>query len=284
MTWDVLQGDALAILPTLPAESVQCVVTSPPYWQLRDYGVPSQIGLEPTPEQYVDDLVAIFAEVRRVLRKDGTLWLNLGDSHVARPGQGAIFDTMTLNRAKRRPRGHGRWGAGSKHAPGLKPKDLVGIPWQVAFALRAAGWWLRAEIIWAKPNPMPESVTDRPTRAHEQVFLLSRSARYFYDADAVAEPATSRSRNLRSIWTIPTEAFHDEHFATFPKRLVEPCVKAGSRPGDVVLDPFAGSGTTGLVALRLGRSFVGIELNPTYAEMARRRIEDDAPLFNVDAR
>jgi DNA modification methylase len=198
--------------------------------------------------------------------------------------------------------------------PGLKPKDLVGIPWRLAFALQADGWYLRSDIIWAKPNPMPESVTDRPTRAHEYVFLLTRSARYFYDADAVREPSGQyigvtweqrkaagegmrrgfsqngasglapheAGRNPRSVWNIPTEPFPEAHFATFPKKLVEPCIKAGSRTGDFVLDPFAGSGTVGVVALRLGRSFIGIELSPTYAEMARRRIENDAPLFNMD--
>ena len=314
MTWTVLEGDARIELPTLAAESVQCVVTSPPYWGLRDYGVEGQLGLEPTPEEYVANLVAIFREVRRVLRKDGTAWLNLGDSYNTTPAGNRIPSGISQLTAKRVGR-LDEYNTQPKTFPGLKPKDLVGIPWRVAFALQADGWWLRSDIIWAKPNPMPESVADRPTKAHEHVFLLSKSARYFYDADAVKSPVTNggkvrhgpiyaasaavfgiekktgnmaddavwttpTSANLRSVWNIATEPFPDAHFATFPKKLVEPCIKAGSRPGDLILDPFCGAGTSGVVALRLGRSFVGIELNPEYVEMARRRIENDAPLFN----
>lgn len=330
--WSVLEGDVRERLTDLEDESVQTVVTSPPYWGLRDYGVAGQIGLEKTPGEYVEALVGIFAEIRRVLRSDGTVWLNLGDTyHNADKWSGGGANT---GKHTRTPNGEvaskavrRRWSA----LEGLKPKDLVGIPWRVALALQADGWCLRADIIWAKPNPMPESVTDRPTKAHEYIFLLTKSARYFYDADAVREPATypngpnapdrisspygqgftrrarsgnkarklvvptrpndhrgssmpwedTNGRNLRDVWTIATEPSRQAHFATMPKALVEPCVKAGSRPGDLVLDPFAGSGTTGVVVLRLGRRFVGIELNPEYAEMARRRIFDDAPLFNA---
>jgi DNA modification methylase len=329
--WEVRQGDSLELLRAMPDASVQTCITSPPYWGLRDYGtgtweggdqdcphrggspdggvrpngaprateayaqarsspvrdvcrcgalrIDQQIGLERTPEEYVARLVDLFREVRRVLREDGTLWLNLGDSY-----------------------------ATGMPIPGLKPKDLVGIPWRVAFALQADGWWLRSDIVWAKPNPMPESVTDRPTKAHEYVFLLTKGESYFYDAEAVEEPSTDRecgnldtnefarvdpekgrtranphkikarpTRNRRTVWTIATQPFAEAHFATFPEALVEPCVLAGSKPGDLVLDPFAGSGTTGVVALRHGRRFLGLELNGEYASMARRRIA--GPLF-----
>ena len=396
MTWQVITADVLEGLARLPDESVQTVVTSPPYWGLRDYGVEGAIGLEPTPEIYVDRMVQVFREVRRVLRRDGTCWVNLGDSYannhpnpnndddrwkksgLAGIGSQKYRDTLKAGTA----------GTVPKATPGLKNKDLVGIPWRVAFALQADGWYLRSDVIWAKPNPMPESVTDRPTKAHEYVFLLTRSARYFYDADAVREPhlpvslariekplhhqhpdnvgvgippvdtermgerfAHPNGRNMRSVWSIPTEPFPQAHFATFPKALVVPCIKAGTsekgacpecgaawvrqverEPSDwaerrengepmrhgldgaaavgaggfeglkatttgwkpscshdldpvpcQVLDPFAGSGTVGVVALRYGRSFVGIELNPEYAEMARNRIRDDGPLFNVQS-
>ncbi len=321
--FQIIEGDALQTLRTLPDESVHCCITSPPYWGLRDYGVEGQLGLEPTPEAYVCRLAGIFAEIRRVLRADGTAWLNLGDSYArdARKGQhkpgdagkqGYVYD-----------RGNGRASATldlKAPGPGLKPKDLVGIPWRVAFALQADGWYLRSDIIWSKPNPMPESVIDRPTKAHEYLFLLSKSERYFYDAPAIAEPATETSlkkftdngtdkqrghgrrhagfngryarrlelegvpstRNRRSVWTIATEPFPQAHFATFPKALAELCVLVGSPPKGVVLDPFAGSGTTGVVALRHGRSFIGIELNPEYAVMARNRITSDMPIFNQE--
>jgi DNA modification methylase len=316
LTWRVIEADVLDGLAQLADGSVQTVVTSPPYWGLRDYGVNGQLGLEPTPEAYVERMVEVFREVRRVLRDDGTVWLNLGDSYNNRsvsrrsshhPGLGFEHEAgLSWADMTREGRTHLSIENGD-----LKEKDLVGIPWMVAFALRADGWYLRSDIIWAKPNPMPESVTDRPTKAHEYVFLLSKSARYFWDADAVRETRTAShnhwlntsarpgvdtnggnqqhggyepgditNRNLRSVWNIATESFRGAHFATFPKKLVEPCVKAGSAVGDTVLDPFAGSGTVGVVALRLGRSFVGIELSPEYAEMARNRIIDDAPLFN----
>jgi DNA modification methylase len=417
--WRILTGDVLDILRTLPDESVHCCVTSPPYWGLRDYGVAGQIGLEATPEAYVERMVEVFREVRRALRQDGTLWLNLGDSYAGSgrgmngdgsPGRvgekqasnaGSRLDLSgDIVRGKRisRGEGSGRWGGGDVNpGPGYKPKDLVGIPWQVAFALRADGWWLRSDIVWAKPNPMPESVTDRPTKAHEYIFLLAKSERYYYDAAAIQEecvngdpnpPRGSKgvgervnaglrkqdmlgkqtytgfndhyeprvSRNRRSVWTIATQPYSEAHFATFPPKLIEPCILAGApekccpkcgapwervtEKGDliptghggskkwtevvkqyrgekstetstfatgavrekvtvgwqptcscpdnngsgkgVVLDPFCGSGTTGVVALRHGRKFIGVELNPTYVEMAERRIIADAPLLNSE--
>ena len=279
----VLVGDVRTRLADLPDGSVQMCVTSPPYWGLRDYGQGDQIGLEQTPEEYVTQLVDVFREVRRVLADSGTLWLNLGDSY----------------------------GAG---------KQLMGIPWRVAFALQADGWLLRQDIIWHKPNPMPESVRDRCTKAHEYLFLLSKSPQYHYAADPIREPlapatiqrdksprgrsqagggsAKSRAgyeytpdlgnmtsnplgKNKRSVWSIPTKPFRDAHFAVMPEALVEPCVLAGSSRDDLVLDPFAGSGTVGVVALRHGRDFIGVELNPEYAAIAEARIAGDAPLLNT---
>lgn len=344
MSWRILQGDVLDHLRELPAESVQCCVTSPPYWGLRDYGVAGQIGMEPTPDEHVAKLVEVFREVRRVLREDGVLWLNYGDAYA------------------------------TTGMPSLKPKDLIGLAWMLAFALRADGWWLRSDCIWHKPNPMPESIRDRPTKAHEYVFLMSKSARYFYDADAIKETATGQacgntrptkgvmedsvrhrsrgglhriaaaeSRNLRTVWTVTTEPYPEAHFATFPEALAERCIKTGTsahgacskclspwervtevtyeNPGNrssngprsterrhetagfakrmerrsettgwqptcdcgadvtpcVVLDPFAGSGTTLAVAERLGRDSLGIELNPAYIAMAERRIRSVDP-------
>ena len=385
----VLAGDCRELLRKLPAESVHCVVTSPPYWGLRAYGGdPGMIGLEPTFEEHLENLVAVFREVRRVLRKDGTLWLNYGDAYANDGKWGGSTG------GKHAAGLHGRTGIGrAKVKTGLKPKDLMMMPARVAMALQADGWWLRSEIVWHKPNPMPESVTDRPTNAHEKLFLLSRSARYFYDAEAVRVSVTggagirrpavpfgkptkgedpqgsnakwadgnldpSRGANLRNVWKIATHSFKEAHFATFPPKLVEPCIKAGtsergacpgcgapwarvtetsytknrpsagsdprSRSEDrqaqgsmgghrgyrgnnlakhtettdwtptcdhdadpapcTVLDPFAGAGTVGLVADRLNRNAVLIEISAEYAEMAERRIRDDAPLFaNVGA-
>lgn len=419
MSARIIVADVLDGLRQLEPESVQCVVTSPPYWGLRDYGTDPwvggdpacthrdgmaqppqtigsganpypgggahrggdasvcascgatrtvrQIGLERTPAEYVDRLAAVFAAVWRVLRPDGTLWLNLGDCYNAYnggsgPGSGPVDGPS--ERSAQRPQLPTGYGIRDR---GLKPKDLVGIPWRVAFALQAAGWWLRSDIVWHKPNPMPESVGDRPTRCHEYLFLMARSERYYYDAAAVAEPiaegtaarlerahsgyqapgqsphngtagprpnrrqafpagvgdeprtaaalntddvraeirstparerrqvspagrpcspqieedpsAFSDTRNRRTVWTIPTMGYSEAHFATFPTALVEPCILAGSRPGDTVLDPFAGAGTVGLVADRLDRHSIGIELSPEYAAMAERRIREDAPLF-----
>ena len=268
----LLQGDARAVLATLPAGSVQTVVTSPPYYGLRDYGVAGQLGGEATPPEYVASLVGIMREVRRVLRDDGTLWLNLGDSY-------ASTHTGVLGRGRRSAsfkfkaewlEAHGKGKRKEQRIPeGLKPKDLIGIPWRVAFALQADGWWLRSELIWHKPSGSTESVRDRPTKAHEQVFLLTKQQRYFYDTDAIRSPTGA---NKRSVWSIPTSAYKGAHFATFPEKLVEPCVLAGSRPGDTVLDPFCGSGTVGAVARRLERSAVLIDLNPDYLRLAAERL------------
>jgi len=312
MSIQIIEGDCRDMLATLPAQSVHCCVTSPPYFGLRDYGVDGQIGLEPTPDEFVAELVAVFREVRRVLRDDGTVWLNLGDSynHASSGGHGATGGTASSTLASLAPIGAAPTRKSTN--PALGAKQLLGIPWRVAFALQADGWYLRQDIIWHKPNPMPESVTDRCTKAHEYVFLLSKSARYFYDADAIAEPVApstverlsqdvesqrgsdrvpgktngtmkavgSDTRNARSVWTIPTQPFKEAHFATFPPDLAERCIKAGCPVGGTVLDPFGGAGTTGLVADRLQRNAVLIELNPAYADIARRRIEGDAPLFS----
>lgn len=300
----IILGDALEVLGTLEASSVNCCVTSPPYWGLRDYGVTGQIGLEKTPEEYVERLVKVFREVKRVLRDDGTLWLNLGDCYTANiKGTGGHASPMVRRKGKRNFQEFesGAW----KPDHGLKPKDLVGIPWRVAFALQADGWYLRSDIIWHKPNVMPESVKDRPTKAHEYIFLFSKNSKYFYDAKAIKVPlayldkrGNSRvvyrgksrkleknfqhpvdymgqpvgGRNRRSVWSIVTKPFKGAHFATFPEDLINPCILAGCPTGGVVLDPFLGAGTTGVVALKNGRNFIGIELNPGYVEIAKKRI------------
>lgn len=347
MSVRILTGDALAVLRTLPEASAQMCVTSPPYFGLRSYlpddhpDKPAEIGLEDTPDAYVARLVDVFREVRRVLRDDGTLWLNLGDSYAGSWGaqgrqgaSGSMADRSVISHRQisAHPRKASRTGS-TLHLDGIKPKDLIGIPWMVAFALRADGWFLRRDIIWAKPNPMPESVTDRPTSAHEYLFLLSKRERYFYDAEAIKEDCESgpsdirkmqeakpriggkhkeladafskasgatnigrkRSvgspdgRNARSVWTIPTQPFsaarlqgwdedHD-HYAVMPPRLVERCILAGSAKGDTVLDPFGGAGTTGVVADRLQRAAILIELNEKNARLARARMCGDAPLL-----
>src|SRR5208282_707184 len=288
----------------------QTCITSPPYWGLRDYGTAGQIGLEPTIAGYVQTMVEVFRLVRDVLADDGTLWLNLGDSYATAGSQVTGYNDPNWIKTGGPCNGAPRTGG---MVSGLKPKDLCGIPWRIAFALQADGWWLRQDIIWAKPNPMPESVTDRCTKAHEYLFLLSKRERYYYDAEAIAEPFADerrgnpgaykwkqgsanvagggpnslhkgngkvegwnvdgecQARNRRSVWSIATEAFADAHFATFPTALIEPCILAGSRPGDIVLDPFMGSGTVAKVAQSLGRRWVGCELNPTYVAMQRQR-------------
>lgn len=260
----VLLGDCRDILKTFDPESVQCIVTSPPYYGLRTYGL-DDIGHEETPEQYVEALRSVFAEARRVLRKDGTLWLNIGD---------CFWNISGFCRAS------GSWYRQSRDGvpadyrslkhPVLKPKDLVGIAWRVAFALQQDGWWLRQCNVWAKPNPIPEPVYDRPHCAHEYVFLLSRSASYYYDYQGSRENGGSRA--MRSVWTIPVTRVNG-HTAVFPEALAERCIRAATRPGDCVLDPFCGTGTTGVVCRRLGREFIGIEINPQYVEIARNRIE-----------
>lgn len=361
MTIKIINADVTDGLRQLEDESVNCVVTSPPYWGLRDYGVDGQIGLEPTPAQFLARMVEVFREVRRVLRKDGTCWVNMGDSYNSGSSGGLGGSTLGGGQANQRiSNRHGR-----ATIAVLKPKDLCGMPWRLAFALQDDGWWLRQDIIWSKPNPMPESVTDRCTKAHEYIFMLTKSARYFYDAEAIKEFATysglanqdesgfkdprlfngkhkdgynssgdlSRigakgnangfrggsyvggkpgprtevgntkpdkqrghgrrhagfndrwdalphadqrgSRNKRSVWTIATAPFPEAHFATFPPELPELCIRAGCPKGGVVLDPFGGAGTTAMVADRLQRDAILIELNPKYAEMARERIADD---------
>lgn len=331
-------------LRELPDESVHCCVTSPPYWGLRDYGHEDQIGLEPSPTEYISKLVAVFAEVNRVLRNDGTLWLNLGDSFGTIGNRNGL-DGSTITGSKTYGRGCDAEHPQREQLTGLRPKDLLGIPWRVVFALQEGGWWLRSDIIWAKANCMPESVTDRPTRSHEYIFLLSKSARYYYDHEAIKEPCiydvdgtgtaarkarasedlkswpTSERagirnggyknsvnfagknngnekqrghsrrhngfndrwdhmekeeqctgmRNKRDVWTVAPANYREAHFATYPPDLIKPCILAGCPVGGIVLDPFLGSGTTAAVALELGRSAIGIELNPEYARMAMER-------------
>ena len=320
MTVRIINADVMDGLAQLDSESVHCVVTSPPYWGLRDYGAAGQIGLEPTLAEHIAKLVQVFREVRRVLRKDGTLWLNYGDAYASGGAKGSGG-------------GGNKGNAGSFYdfngCSGAKPKDLIMMPERLAIALQDDGWWVRSRIIWHKPNPMPESVTDRPTKSHEHIWLMTKSPRYFYDAEAIAERATYDgpnspdsikspygqgftrraenvipsgkqqkqsalgqqlngklgsnddwgTRNARDVWTIATSPFPEAHFATFPPELAERCIKAGCPSGGTVLDPFGGSGTTGLVADRLQRNAVLIELNPTYAAMARKRLTNDAPLF-----
>ena len=304
--WEIKQGDALSVLKTMPDQSINTCVTSPPYWGLRDYGVDGQLGLEPTPEEYVANLVEVFREVKRVLRNNGTLWLNLGDSYAGNCSQASNNGRAGFGNPRER--------LVNRKGKGLKPKDLVGIPWMVAFALRADGWYLRQDIIWHKPNPMPESVKDRCTKAHEYIFLLSKSPKYYYDYEAIKEPAAYDGRkdtllkgspkyekcgvpgqvahlmaakgherwkknergeyvrNKRSVWTIPTKPFPEAHFAVYPPDLITPCILAGCPVGGTVLDPFAGSGTTLLVATQHHRKSIGIELNPEYIEIAKRRL------------
>lgn len=384
----ILQGDALELAKTLPDNSIHCIVTSPPYWGLRDYGVDGQLGLEETPEQYLEKMVLLFRELKRILRQDGTLWLNMGDSYAGGGNGGGgsfakdgIRTPMQGTDKNKRP----AWKMGSNQIPsGLKPKDLCGIPWRVAFALQADGWYLRSDIIWSKPNPMPESVTDRPTKAHEYLFLLAKSPKYFYDAEAIREPNITETnyrnkakefqggnayltplgknerewnnpngRNRRTVWEIASEPYLKAHFATFPTKLIEPCILAGTsargvcpvcgsqwervvgkpdfnqqpkrktskdahlRNGDrtsagqawqewrnenpnkllgwqptcnhteqpipaTILDPFMGSGTTASVAKRLGRNWLGFELNPEYIKLALKRIEETQPPLIVE--
>lgn len=323
---EILIGDCRETLKTLPDESVQCVVTSPPYWGLRDYcGNARQIGLERNPSEYTEALVSVFREVMRVLKGNGTLWVNLGDAYCSTDKWGG---GKSGNSGKHTRDGADvpSWAVRKKKEPipGVKPKDLIGLPWRFAFAMQADGWYLRQDIIWHKPNSMPESVKDRCTKAHEYLFLLTKSERYYFDADAIKEPAICGSngsefhtgktgvhqlgrsqkvrpsapkgsfngktevmaaqglnafraitdyRNKRSVWSINTAACSEAHFATFPPDLVKPCVLAGSRPGDTILDPFGGSGTTGMVALELGRKAILCELNPEYVEIAKRRTD-----------
>lgn len=355
-TISIFNGDCLEVLQTLPDQSVNCCVTSPPYWGLRDYGVAGQLGLERTPEEYVEKMVVVFEEVRRVLRDDGTLWLNIGDSY-AGSGRGRNSDGTPAPGSDKQRSNHGSQrgsilpaglhkgivdgeGCGRAWVPaptGYKQKDLIGVPWMLAFALRGAGWYLRSDIIWAKPNGMPESVEDRPTRSHEYIFLLSKNRRYHYDGAAIEELASMASmarwnqnlegqhgslranggaktngtmkavggpdkqrghsrrhdgfndrwdamekleqcagtRQKRDVWWVSPQPFPEAHFATFPEELILPCILAGCPAGGTVLDPFFGSGTTGLVAQTNGCKAIGIELNPEYIEIAKRRLAQD---------
>lgn len=262
----IIQGDALENLKKFPDNFFQCCVTSPPYWGLRDYGIPHQIGAELELDDYIKKLVLVFRETRRTLSEKGTLWLNVGDSYTS--GNRTWRDSDKKNPAR----------AMNYRPPtpkGLKSKDLIGIPWRLAFALQSDGWYLRSDIIWQKPNCQPESVKDRPTRSHEYIFILSKSEKYMYNYDKMKEPSNSKkgSRNRRTVWSINTEPFHYAHFASFPKELVEPCILAGTKEGAIVLDPFFGSGTVGVVCNQLNRRFVGIELKPEYIQIAETRLK-----------
>lgn len=343
----ILIGDALEKLKTIEAGTVDCCVTSPPYYGLRDYGIDGQIGLEETPDQYINRLVEVFREVKRVLKNDGTLWVNIGDSYCNSNGYARAS-------AEYQREGRNNMPANDRdltylHNAGYKTKDLIGIPWMLAFALRADGWYLRQDIIWHKPNPMPESVTDRCTKAHEYIFLLSKSQKYYFDNEATQEEATGYDgrndtlskgskkysetscypgeqmqtiaarpherwkfknlqekgqqthtmherraegkedilypvRNKRDVWTVPVKPFNGAHFATFPEKLIEPCILAGSRVGGIVLDPFFGSGTTGRVAVANGRDYIGIELNPDYVKIAEERTIVQIKLSSLEAK
>lgn len=293
--FEILCGQALIELEKLPSESVQCCITSPPYFRLRDYGVEGQIGLEETLEEYIDKLVVVFRELRRVLKANGTLWLNLADTY-ANSGRNSGTDKINYKQKTNAS----SWGISNK-GTGFKPKDLMLIPSKVAEALRVDGWYLRQDIVWAKPNPMPESVKDRCTKSHEYIFLLTKSKSYFYNSTAIKEkcigsnniaPAGSLGvlgrpnsrrrekklgsdeslRNKRDVWTIAARGYKGAHFATFPEKLIEPCILAGSKEGDTMIDPFCGSGTTGAVAVRHRRNFIGIDLNPDYCDIAYERI------------
>lgn len=309
----IINGDCLEVLKTLPDGFIDCCVTSPPYYALRDYGVAGQIGLEETPEAYINKLVEVFREVRRVLKDDGTLWVNIGDSYCNSNGfarASAQYQRKGRNNAPANDRD-----LTALHEAGYKTKDLIGIPWALAFALRADGWYLRQDIIWNKPNAMPESVKDRCTKSHEYIFMLSKNPQYYFDNEAIAEDADPKykaryksdfnrgkaeltpyvngkpnttgkhiytgKRNKRDVWTINTRPIKDAHFATYSEELVKPCILAGSRRGGIILDPFFGSGTTGRVAESLGRRYLGIELNPEYIEICERRI--DNVQMNIEA-
>ena len=271
----ILCGDSLNMLKALPESSVHCCVTSPPYYGLRDYGMDAQIGQEATPEEYISRLTAVFREVRRVLRPDGTLWVNIADSYC---GTGSKGDT----RDPKYPQGrNGQSISLCQAVRGCKQKDMIGIPWMLAFALRADGWYLRNDIIWAKGNPMPESTKDRCTRSHEHIFMFTKSRRYFYDWLAIAEPIAPttalRKKAGRGVgkYSAPVPGQPQTHFAAYPPLLAETCILAGCPKGGIVLDPFMGSGTTGLAAKRHGRHYIGIELNTEFCSLARERIGGD---------
>lgn len=345
-SFEVVSGDCIEVMRGMADASVDCVVTSPPYWGLRSYLEEGhelksiEIGSEETLENYLDKMEEVFEETRRILKTEGTLWLNLGDAYATSGYKGTRENVTVDSGPSSWANTNGKRGQDAMRTAGvsgLKPKDLIGIPYRVALRLQSAGWWLRSSIIWAKPNPMPSSVKDRPTSSHEYIFLLTKSARYYYDADAIAEPVAESSlaryaavvnnseefdpskhkhtdgvcspmevltrtakkkwppigekyqgikenetsepmnarptRNKRDVWKIPTNSFPEAHFATFPPKLIEPCILAGCPPGGLVFDPFTGSGTTGIVAVHHGRRFIGSELNPEYVTMAKSRIE-----------
>jgi DNA modification methylase len=307
---EILIGDNRKALKELSDASVQTVVTSPPYWGLRDYGHGEQIGLEQSPDDFIEQLCIVFDEVWRVLKDDGTIWVNLGDSYSAMRDSKATPDSLRNGDGTKVGTAANRNPENLRKA-GLKHKDLVGIPWRFAFAMQARGWYLRSDIIWHKPNPMPESVTDRPTKSHEYIFLMTKSPRYYYDHEAIKEDAiwaeekragkgrlhydgkrqgekgTGQEnfvsivdkKNKRSVWQVNVKGYKEAHFATYPTELIEPCILAGSKEGDTVLDPFSGSGTTGEVALKHGRNYVGLELNPHYAAISEKRITDAVGMF-----
>ena len=294
MTVHLLIGDVFARLAQLEADSVDCVVTSPPYWGLRDYDVDGQIGLEPTLGEHLDVMVNVFAEIWRVLKPEGTVWLNYGDCYATKPNGRSAAATKALGNDDRTfrdkpfstigPIDRGkciktRWGGRVISRGRLKPKDLCMVANRLAIALQDSGWWVRSEIIWLKANAMPESIKDRPGQCHEKLFLLTKSQRYFYNAEAVKQTSQngqSNSKNMRTVWSVLAQPYPDAHFATFPPAIVEPCIKAGCPPGGLVLDPFAGAGTVGLVAEQLQRDSILIEIKPDYAEMIERRIRLEA--------
>lgn len=268
-------GDAIQELQKLHDCCIDCVITSPPYYGLRDYGIDNQIGLESNPDEYVFKLRNVFSEVKRVLKNEGTLWLIVGDSYASSGGPQQV---QSIN--SHRIGGSDTQNAGKSRSPpmGMKPKNLIGIPWMLAFSLRQDGYYLRSDIIWSKPNCIPESVKDRPTKSHEYIFLLTKSDRYYYDNDSIKEMVNNdgyvQKRNRRSVWSINTVPYKGAHFATFPESLVELCCKAGCPEGGLILDPFMGSGTTGVVSKKLCRNYIGIDLNPDYCNLARKRINN----------
>lgn len=305
----IYNSECLQGLKSLPDNSIHCCVTSPPYYGLRDYGNDSQIGLEKTPEEYIQKLVDVFREVNRVLTKDGTLWLNIGDSYAGSMKRAAGYPDNAMNYKQ----GTNRETLGKatlvKQCTGCKSKDLIGIPWMLAFSLRSDGWYLRQDIIWSKPSVMPESVKDRCTKSHEYIFLLSKNKKYYFDNESIAEPTSSfdtvirdrdatklnntpgrtkmqglirndyLTRNKRSVWTVATQPLREAHFATFPEKLIMDCIKAGCPEGGIVLDPFMGSGTTAIVARKLNRNYIGFELNPNYVSIAENRLEKELGIF-----
>lgn len=305
----IYNAECLTGLSLLPDNSINCCITSPPYYGLRDYGNDRQIGLEDTPEEYIEKLVNVFHEVYRVLMPDGTLWINIGDSYAGSMKGAAQFPDNAMNYKQGTNRGTLGKATLVKQCTGCKPKDLIGIPWMLAFALRADGWYLRQDIIWNKPSVMPESVRDRCTKSHEYIFLLSKRRKYYFNAGEIAEPASTyneivrdrsttklnntpgrskmgglvrndyHTRNKRSVWTVATQPLREAHFATYPEKLIVDCIKAGCPEGGIVLDPFIGAGTTALVARKLNRNYVGFELNPDYVNLARRRIDKELGIF-----